>query len=527
MSPKYFVILLIILVPVWANYLRPGFFFIHDEPHLLRLYEYHQCWLDRQFPCIWSANTSNGYGQPLFMFYGPMPYIIGETIHLLGFGFISTLKILLGLSLVASGLAMYILAKSQLSPSGALFSAILYVYAPYKAVNAWVRGTIGESMASIFLPLVAWAFLQKKPIYLGGFLACLLLSHNLSFYMACLFLGVACLINFRVNFKIVFISLLVCLGLTAFYWLPVVTQSHNISLSKIATDYYYFENHWATARQLFISNFWGYGGSTWGPNDTMSLSIGYLQWSLPILVIIFSFFSLRTNLKQVLILCLFGFIAIFLTHGKSLFIWKLIPGFPFIQFPWRFLSFAVLFLSLASGHLSIYPKLKPVLVGLSVLTVILTANFFTSHEWKPGVTDSTYFSPTNLKLISTYAATDYWPGPKLPGQIADGQPRTQANLAVGTLTSKTSSSQAYSIYNPLEQDVIFPVGNFPKWSISGNGQDFPVTSTPDYGLVSSRLPTGSYQVLLKYSPPSISSWSILLSLASALCVLVSIKYYRQ
>ena len=38
--------------------------------------------------------------------------------------------------------------------------------------------------------------------------------------------------------------------------------------------------------------------------------------------------------------------AVFLTHGKSDILWRLIPPLAYLQFPWRFLAPAVFFLSL-------------------------------------------------------------------------------------------------------------------------------------------------------------------------------------
>ena len=44
------------------------------------------------------------------------------------------------LSILASSMAMYFLARKFWSNTGALVSALFYAYAPYRAVDVWVRG---------------------------------------------------------------------------------------------------------------------------------------------------------------------------------------------------------------------------------------------------------------------------------------------------------------------------------------------------------------------------------------------------
>ena len=60
--------------------------------------------------------------------------------------------------------------------------------------------------------------------------------------------------------------------LSGFYLLPVIFESYLVTVGQTTQNYYNYRIHFTTLYQLFISRFWGYGGSTWGPNDTMSFS---------------------------------------------------------------------------------------------------------------------------------------------------------------------------------------------------------------------------------------------------------------
>src|SRR3990172_476902 len=132
---------------------------------VIRASEMDTCIKDGQIPCRWVSNLGYGYGYPLFEYYAPLPYYIMEGVHLLGFSFIASVKAGFVLSVILSGLFFYLFARSFLSRSAALFGTILYLYAPFKAGDLFVRGAMGELWGFVALPLVLWAFemiLKKK-----------------------------------------------------------------------------------------------------------------------------------------------------------------------------------------------------------------------------------------------------------------------------------------------------------------------------------------------------------------------------
>ena len=104
------IIFIISLVFGW-QLLRPGFYTMHDDLQVMRLYEMDRCFKDGQLPCRWAPDMAQNYGQPLFNFYSAFPYYLGELIHLVGFSFIDTVKLLFFLSLFLSGAFSYLLAR--------------------------------------------------------------------------------------------------------------------------------------------------------------------------------------------------------------------------------------------------------------------------------------------------------------------------------------------------------------------------------------------------------------------------------
>src|SRR3989338_7386795 len=69
---------------------------------------------DGNFIPRWSSQIIYGYGYPLFLFTYPVPYYLASLFHVFGFTFINSFKIILALSFLSSGAAMYLFIKEEL-----------------------------------------------------------------------------------------------------------------------------------------------------------------------------------------------------------------------------------------------------------------------------------------------------------------------------------------------------------------------------------------------------------------------------
>ena len=107
----WIIILLLFIIPSFFRLLRPGFFPIQDDMQVFRLFEMDKCIQDFQIPCRWIPDGGYQYGYPQFNFYAPGVYYLGEIIHLIGFQFIDSIKILFILGFVFSGITMFVLAR--------------------------------------------------------------------------------------------------------------------------------------------------------------------------------------------------------------------------------------------------------------------------------------------------------------------------------------------------------------------------------------------------------------------------------
>ena len=526
---KYFapILLIICLLPTILRMLRPGIFSMQDF-HIFRLFEFDKCIVDLQIPCRWSPDVANGYGQPLFNFYGPLVYVFGEIFHFVGFSFINSIKILFSLSLLLSGLSMYLLGtdlwKNRLS---AFICALIYVYAPYRALDVFVRGALPEAFSFVIFPLIVYFFNKtietKQKKYLLSFAASyavLLLNHNLSAFMFLFFLvpwAIYKIILHRAFTLIprLFLAAVITVGLSSFYLLPVIFEAKFVSLQRTITGFYSYFNHFASINQLFISRFWGYGGSP----DFISLSVGHIQWILPLVILLF--IVLKSKPKKYLsffVLLIIGWFLLFLTHNQSTFIWKNFIQLQYVQFPWRFIGLAVFSFALSAGCLPLLIKNKTVNLGITsvllILLVVLNAGFFKEDLWF-NYTDQDLFSGTNMAQQMASSRGDYWPiyGPDLPDNLAPVDPNIVSGIAQAKLIKKNSFTASYSINVATTSATIqFPIVYFPGWQGTQNGQTLTLYPSGRYGEITAILNEGSSEVSLIFTDTPIRRLGNVLSL---------------
>lgn len=529
----YLLLLVGLLVPTFWTLLKFGIFSMHDF-HLFRFYEYERCMVDLQIPCRWSPDVAFKYGQPLFNFYGQLPYLLGEAFRLLRFSMVDSLKGLFISSLVLSALGMFVLSRQIWNNNlAALVSALVYVYAPYRAVDIYVRGALPEAVAFIFFPLITFFFndhvLTKKTGSLLLFsltFAMLILTHNLSALMYLFFLviwGVYLLTREKAWSLLPKFALsgLMAGGLAAFYLLPVAGESNLVTMQKMIGGYYDYNIHFVTLKQLLISRVWGYGASMWGENDGLSLSVGHVQWILPLLIT--GLILLQRRLRrfhQFFVLLLTGWVMLWLTHNKSVPVWHIITSLHYLQFPWRFLSMAIFAFALSSGAVILVLRYRYARFGATTLIIAallaLNTGFFMEDLWYK-VTDREQFSGIKFDEQTASSVNDYWPiyGSKTPTKVGSRDPTILSGKGETRLIKKTSSQADYeiNITSSLAEAQI-PIVYFPGWIGTVNSRPLEIYPNGELGLITAQLPPGKNLVQLKFINTPIRRVGNLISLAS-------------
>ena len=474
-----------------------GYFNMHDDLQMMRQLQMEKCFLDGQIPCRWVPDMGYGFGYPLFNYYPPLPYLVGEMFRLVGYSFATTVKILFILSFVVSGFGMYLLAREFFGRLGGVLAAVFYIWAPYHAVDVYVRGAMNEAWALMWFPLILYSaykliVTERKFINWGLWLAlawfALFTSHNLMVIIFTPLFALWCLVWvvwFKAWKKLPDLGLsgIFAFGLAAFFTLPVLIEKGAVATDTLVVGYYEYTAHFADIRQLLVSRFWGYGPSVWMTGgDKMSFQVGWVHWasSIAVMALVAGRFLKKRKIDEVMLVAgLFvalGWFAAFMAHSRSTPLWQLVEELKFVQFPWRFLTLVILGFSLAAGAVvKLVPKaLAGVVAAFSCLAVVVYSwSYFVPENGKLGpITDEEKFSGVAWEMQQTAGIYDYLPktaktAPKEPRkkvvEIVDGEGEVN-------IESYGTDWMRAKVEMVIPGTVRINIIDFPKWRVEINGE---------------------------------------------------------
>lgn len=533
-------VLILITLPTLLPYFNTKFFYTQDYIFIARLNQMNTALQDGHFPVRWVPDLR--YGEPIFNFYAPLPYYLGVLIHLIGFNFIWVSKILFILSSILSAITMYILVEKINGNKAGFLSAILYTYAPYRAVDMYVRGSLSETWAFVFFPLIFYASWQlmekfnlKRIVFLSLSLAGLFLTHNVTtlIFIPFLFLWWIYL-TLRAKQRKIMISLIgafvLALGLSAFFILPAVFERDFIQTKYLIVGYFDFRAHFVAVKQFF-SLFWGYGSSLWGLDDGLSFQVGLANWVILGLATILGIIHRRDRklLGLLFFLAVSLILSLFLQHNKSAFIWEALPLMAFIQFPWRFLAISVFIIPLVSGAIMPYlNKIKIIYFILIAVTIVSTIGYFRPKEY---VDDSFFDKFLNKdKMRQGIDLTkDYLPiwVQTTSENFFNTLFSEKGEIQVIDFKKKTAYSLAKLKVLSDESIIVAPITYFPGWKVLANENNINLEQPSDQGLIRFRLPKGDYKIKFEFADTPVRMIGNFVSLSSLLFILLILFKYKR
>lgn len=377
--------------------LKGDFFHFSDEPHIANLYQMVRAIGAGQIPPRWAPDVSFEFGHPLFNFYYLLPFYLGSLIYFLSHSLIFSLKTVFFVTIPFSGIFMYLWLKKHTDAWAALLGSILYIFTPYRAVDLYVRGAIGEAMAFAFFPLLLLAIFriyEKGRSRDVGILAIItglfLLSHNLAPILFLPFAALYALVlakTFRSRKSLlkIILGFILGLGISSYFVVPAFIEKGLL----VGTTPFNYLDHFPFIKQLIYSPF-RYGASLPGPNDDISFQVGIVNWILIILSVVF---LKQTFKKGKLLYSLFLgtiLLSLFLMNIRSSFLWEAFGLSTYIQFPWRILmltTFLTSSLVIFLGPLKRYRKVA--LGALAVASVVVNFSYFRPSEYFKA--DDNYF----------------------------------------------------------------------------------------------------------------------------------------
>ncbi len=537
----YLIALLLLITPTFSRLIRSGFFPMQDDLQAFRQLQMDKCFADLQIPCRWVPDMGYGFGYPQFNYYPPSVFYLGEIIHLVGFQFIDTVKILFIAGFILSALGSFIFLRSLFGNFPALVGSVMYSFAPFKAVEVYVRGSLSEFWALVFFPFLFWSsfrFIKTQKmrygLWLALFIGLMLLTHNLMSMLILPLLAVWCLLLVFLERKTALLKKMLLLallgaGLSAFFTIPLLAEKQYVHTETLLGGYFDYRQHFVPWQKLLLSNSWGYGSSNLGQTEALNLSTGPVSVLLGLIGVVLASASFRKAKKisiLVLAVAVLELLILFMIHQRSSFLWQLVPVLAWLQFPWRFLALSIFLLSVLSSaaiyYLGRWPKLA-ILAGVAaiILVTALHGNFFQPKSWLE-ISDRDKFSGEPWQKQLTISIFDYLPvyAKFPPNRPAPDVPEVLEGNVKFTGYYKGSDYQTGQLVAHSPSTIRLPLFDFPGMVVTVDDQRVPIRHDEcrgeDYcfGLITLSLSPGSHRIKAELTDTlarSVGNWLTLIS----------------
>lgn len=299
------------------------------------------------------SNLCNNFGYSWNIFYSPLTTYAPLIFKIFNFTFTNCLKIFMFAVTLLSGITMYtFMMNVTKNKNVSLLSSILYVLAPYRITDMYIRIAVAELASFVFIPIIfdgLYSVLKEEKLsfkLIWGTVGLILTHTVITMYMA-----IICLLYLVFNIKklksikvirILVISLVCILLITSFYWVGLL-QHHNATSYEVFVpgrmevgnklEYYKTEFY-----QLFHTN----------KDQTMIYAIG-LATVLGLVLTPIAWKNVEKDYKRTYVLFLiFGIILTIMT--LTFFPFEKLPSiFKMIQFTFRLYEFTAFFFAFVAG----------------------------------------------------------------------------------------------------------------------------------------------------------------------------------
>lgn len=503
-----FLLFFVSLIPLFG-FFHPGLPVTHDgQDHVARIANFYRNLEEGSIIPRWAANLNWGYGHPILMFLYPLPSYIASLFHFMGFSLVDSTKIVFGLAYVLSGLTMYLWVREFLGIRAGFIAGILYLYAPYRFVDLYVRGAMGEHVAFIFPPLVLYFLLKlsKQPSqkYIAGAVLSfggLILAHNaISLMFMPIILLYVCYLLWQTRQRMRLLGMfgllgLLGFGLAAFFWVPAFFEGKYTLRDIVASEEY--KSRFVSFGS-FLFGAWSYGGS-----GQFSTQVGIVQW----IILLASLFSTRRLYQKKNKLWIFSvgilttfFITLFLMTDVSNAIWQAVTTLQKFQFPWRFLSVSVFAAAVLGGLVfTQIPRRFQLLASGFLLLALLWFNKDFWHAKDYLLVDERVFTGIYKSTTDTGESSPRW-----SVRFMEKEPSARIEVISGEAsleeTERISTRHVYEIQvqklSRIRENTLY----FPGWEIFVDEEKVPVEfQDPQHrGLMTFFVDSGNHSIIVVF-----------------------------
>lgn len=482
--------------------------------HICRIIGTEQTLADKQFLPMIMSNLCNNFGYSWNIFYSPLTAYMSVVFRIFNFSYVNCLKLCMFVIVLLSGITMYKFAlRITKNKKLATLASIIYILAPYRITDMYIRTALAELASFIFIPIVFEGLYiivneEKKSYKLALGAAGLILTHQ----VIAMYTAIICFIYLIVFFKKlksktvlknIGVNLLFCILMTSFYWVGLLQHYLNTSYEVFVPGRMEREEvlifYKAKFSQLFITN----------SEQTMIYAIGLLS----VIGLVLTPIAYKKIPKEYKKTYMFFLITGVILIGMTLSIFpfeKLPQALTMLQFTFRLFIFTSFFFAfvVATNFVILIKNFKTldivVLLTISILLLVPYKSklYFNLQENEERLINGVRVTENTGRVHAGMASMEYLPTKAFKNlkHIANRKDEVivlDNDEAVISDYTKQNSNMNCKILNVKKETTIeLPYIYYLGYRVYANGQEIKYTES-DNGLIQINIAQDS-QIKVKY-----------------------------
>jgi hypothetical protein len=479
---------ILILIPFFLFGIASG----HDvEFHIASWLDVASQWKQGILYPRWTQWTNHGFGEPRFIFYPPLSWMLGAALTLVLPGAAAPMVYIV-LTQTSAGLSAYFLLRRLATRRAAILGALFYCVNPDTLLMVYIRSDFAEQLACAFFPLLLLSALyvcellpsprdQSRNIAAFALLYTSVWLSNApagviaSYAMALLIVWAAFTQRaWRVLFR-GGTALALGLGLAAFYIVPAAYEQRWVNISQALSS-------GLAPAQNFLFTIIDDPEHTWFNWIASICALGLILVFL--LAALFSRQLRNTksasNGTRSAFVSLFvvGAVAIALMLRFTLPLWDHVPKLRFIQFPWRCMSVVALIAACFLAALAERGRAWIAVVAILAVSIPL-GWFLVGNTWWDQDEMATMRDSINTGV--GFDGTDEYdpvgddhmelpPNAPLVKVLAFDPADKSTPMAQVQIQKWTSERKLLEVASPAAARIALRLLNYPTWEVKVNGE---------------------------------------------------------
>lgn len=513
----------------------------------------------------WAASAAWNAGEPRFIFYPPLSWMLGALLTLL-FPIAAAPALFTWTALTLAALTMFRCVREFASPRIALVAAALYATNPYTLFTAFERTAYAELLAAAWMPLLVLAALRPRTSVrsIAIPLALLWLTNAPAAVIGTY--GFVLLFILRVIFSmknnearehrtrdvvVAAAGILLGLALPAFYLIPAAWERRYVQIAMAIIPGMRVEDNFLFGRTADAAHN--------AVLHTASLIAVTLLAATAVALVAAFFFRRNEPHNPALVtphshpapasaLAITLLLLAALLTPLSLPLWHHLPELAFLQFPWRILSLLAVVLALSIALALRRAPLRPAVSAALALIIATTLSLFAIHTFRQGC-DTSDLPATRAQLFATHHGvppTDeytpahadndalrpddpaYWlapdpnaPAPNTTPNPAAADPNFDPADFTDAQTLSTPAPHHLALHLDAPAHLILNLRDYPAWRITRSGSPIAAEPVRDDGLIALALPAGDSTIDIAWHSGRDRTLGIAVSLLALLVLLAA------